>query len=84
MERRWIPACAGMTHLPFDRAFARPGHDPSRTIRTRPAWPPFAPSRSYLVLDTPISTVVDPSHHCDLWDQVGYVLIDSADLLPDD
>jgi len=27
MERRWIPACAGMTHLPFDRAFARPGSD---------------------------------------------------------
>jgi acetylcholinesterase/cholinesterase len=60
-------------------AFARPGHDPQPS--GRPAWPPFAPAQSYLVLDTPISTVVAPPHDCDLWDQIGYVLLKPEALL---
>lgn len=62
-------------------AFARSG-DPNATVDPRPQWPAFAPSSSYVVLDTPISSVVDPDHDCALWDQVGYVLVGAEDLLP--
>jgi acetylcholinesterase/cholinesterase len=62
-------------------AFSRSRHDPNPPGERRPPWPAFAASRSYQVLDTPISSAVDPPHHCDLWDEVGYVLIDPAALL---
>lgn len=63
-------------------AFSRPGHDPNPAGGIRPPWPPFAHAKSYVVLDTPISSAVDPEHDCALWNQVGYVLIGAEDLLP--
>ena len=62
-------------------AFAR-SDDPNATVEPRPSWPAYAPSKSLVVLDTPISTAVDPDHNCDLWDRVGYVLIGAGDLVP--
>jgi len=62
-------------------AFSRPAHDPNPPGSSRPQWAAFGAARNYLVLDTPISGAVDPPHHCDLWDQVGYLLIDPAALL---
>ena len=61
--------------------FSRPDHDPNSGGSARPTWPVFADDHSYLVLYTPIATVVDPPHHCDLWDGVGYLLIKPSSLL---
>jgi carboxylesterase type B len=62
-------------------AFSKPGHDPNAGGPERPQWNPFEPFHYYLVLDSPIGTVVDPPHHCDLWDQIGYLLIKPTALL---
>jgi carboxylesterase type B len=62
-------------------AFSRPAHDPNSPDGSRPQWAAFGEARNYLVLDTPIASAVDPPHHCDLWDEVGYLLIDPAALL---
>ncbi|MEW6272778.1 MAG: carboxylesterase family protein [Thermodesulfobacteriota bacterium] len=36
-------------------------------------WPRFTPDGlDYLLLDTPISTAVNPVQNCDFWDQIGY------------
>jgi carboxylesterase type B len=51
--------------------FSQPGSDPNTGGSARPAWPVF-PGMMYQILDTPIQTMVDPPHHCDLWDQIGY------------
>jgi carboxylesterase type B len=51
--------------------FSQPGSDPNTGGSTRPNWPAF-PGFMYQVLTTPIQTMVDPPHHCDLWDQIGY------------
>ena len=61
-------------------AFSRPGHDPGPPGSGRPAWPPF-PGRNYLLLDTPITSAVDPPHNCDFWDDVGYGAIDASAML---
>lgn len=55
-------------------AFSRDGHDPNNGGATRPAWPEFS-GFNYLDLGTPIAPVVDPPHHCDLWDEIGYEII---------
>ena len=60
-------------------SFSRPEHDPS-PIGAPVAWPPF-PGEHYLLLNTPISTAVDPPHNCDFWDTVGYGAIDLTDVL---
>ena len=62
-------------------AFSRSAHDPNPPGASRPRWAAFGGSRNYLVLDTPISSAVDPPHHCDLWDEVGYLLVNPAALL---
>jgi carboxylesterase type B len=39
----------------------------------RPAWPRFTPDGlDYMILDTPLSTAIDPTPNCDFWDQIGY------------
>lgn len=39
----------------------------------RPTWPRFTPNGlEYILLDTPISTAVNPTNNCDFWDEVGY------------
>jgi para-nitrobenzyl esterase len=36
-------------------------------------WPPFTPDGlEYMLLDTPLSTAVNPVANCDFWDQIGY------------
>jgi hypothetical protein len=62
-------------------AFSRSAHDPNPLEASRPRWAAFGESRNYLVLDTPITGAVDPPHHCDLWDEVGYLIIDPGALL---
>jgi acetylcholinesterase/cholinesterase len=65
--------------LAYWSGFAR-GNNPNSGGPSRPNWPAF-PGLNYLVLDTPIGTVVDPPHNCALWDQVGYGAIDVAAVL---
>lgn len=39
----------------------------------RPTWPRFTrDGLEYLILDTPISTAVNPVPNCDFWDEIGY------------
>lgn len=59
-------------------AFSRPGHDPNDGGPERPNWVSFEGFRYYLVLDSPIATVIDPPHHCDPWDGIGYLLVKPA------
>jgi carboxylesterase type B len=81
----------GFTFLPSEEAlsqsmaaywgaYSREGSDPNNGGLPRPEWPAFAGSH-YLVLDSPISTVVDPPHHCDLWDDIGYETVSFSSLL---
>jgi carboxylesterase type B len=65
-------------------AFSKPGHDPNTGGPERPIWVPFESFHYYLFLDSPIATLVDPPHHCDLWDRVGYLLIKPTALLRDE
>jgi len=60
-------------------SFGHPDHTPNGDAR--PTWPAF-PGKNYQLLDTPISTAVDPPHHCDFWDTVGYDTIGISALLP--
>jgi carboxylesterase type B len=59
--------------LAYWSGFSRPGNDPNTGGANRPSWPVFH-DFTYLDLGTPIETVVDPPHHCDLWDSIGYDL----------
>jgi len=51
--------------------FSRPGHDPNRSGKNPVRWPRFT-GENYLLLNTPISTAIDPPHNCDFWDTIGY------------
>jgi len=53
--------------------FSSAGHTPNASESTLPNWPAF-PGKHYLVLASPITTVVDPPHNCDFWDSVGYLI----------
>jgi carboxylesterase type B len=61
-------------------SFAHPDHDPSPIGGTSVPWPPFV-GENYLILNTPISTAVDPPHNCDFWDTVGYGAIALSEIL---
>ena len=61
-------------------AYSREGSDPNNGGFPRPQWPPFLPDLTYLLLDTPIGTAIDPPHHCDLWDGIGYEAVTVAAL----
>lgn len=61
-------------------AYSREGSNPNNGGLPRHEWPAFA-GFHYLVLDSPISTMVDPPHHCDLWDDIGYETVSFSDLL---
>jgi hypothetical protein len=60
-------------------AFSRPGSEPNNGGPARPAWPAFS-GFNYRVLNTPISTAVDPPHNCSLWDEIAYQLLSFDDL----
>jgi carboxylesterase type B len=52
--------------------FSHQSHTPN-AVDTQVEWPTFSGKR-YLILDTPITTEVDPPHKCDFWDTIGYLI----------
>lgn len=60
------------TMVAYWTQFSLSEHSPN-TLGTEVEWPSY-PGKNYLLLDTPITTAVDPEHNCEFWDGIGYLI----------